>query len=145
MALLVAPDVVQKRLRLLEGYLKKLDKIRKTTSLDVFLADSDVQDIVERNLQLAIESVLDIGQHIISSSGWKPAEEYAGVFKILTDRGVIDQALFTRLAGMAGFRNLLVHEYADIDHHQVFDILENHFQDLVALSQSYQIFLDREK
>jgi len=142
---LVAPDVVQKRLRLLEGYLKKLDKMRETTPRDAFLADSDVQDIVERNLHLAIESVLDVGQHIISSSGWKPAEEYAGVFKILADRGVIDNSLLARLAGMAGFRNLLVHEYAEIDHLQVFDILKNHFEDLVALSQSYQIFLDREK
>jgi uncharacterized protein YutE (UPF0331/DUF86 family) len=46
---------------------------------------------------------------------------------------------------MAGFRNLLVHEYAEIDHRQVFDILKNHLEDLIALAQAYQEFMDQEK
>jgi uncharacterized protein YutE (UPF0331/DUF86 family) len=62
---LVNPDVVQKRLRLLEGYLRKLHRIRDTANRDTFLKDTDLQDIVERNLHLAIEAVLDIGAHII--------------------------------------------------------------------------------
>ncbi len=140
---MVSPEVVQKRLRLLEGYLKKLNKVRDSTNLDTFLADSDLQDIVERNLHQAIESVLDIGQHIIASSGWKPADEYADVFAILQRNGVISQTFLTRLAGMAGFRNLLVHEYAEIDHRQVFDVLQNHLQDLIELARAYQRFLDK--
>ncbi len=144
-ASLVSPDVVQKRLKLLDGYLKKLYKIRDAASLDEFLGDSDAQDIVERNLHLAIESVLDIGQHIIASSGWKSPEEYADIFTILQQNDVISKALLSRMAGMAGFRNLLVHEYAEIDHRQVFDILQNHLQDLSDLAHAYQKFLDAEK
>lgn len=59
---MVSPDVVRKRLRLLEGYLKKLRGIRSKTDLKTFLSDSDTQDIVDRNLHLAIEAVFDIGQ-----------------------------------------------------------------------------------
>lgn len=140
---MVSPDVVYKRLRLLEGYLKKLDKVRNSASIDVFLADGDLQDIVERNLHLAIESVLDIGQHIIASSGWKAAEEYSDVFTILQRNGVISQPLLSHLTGMAGFRNILVHEYAEIDHRQVFDILQRHLLDLNDLARAYQIFLDK--
>ena len=66
---MVSPEVVRRRLRLLEGYLKKLKRLRAQTKMDAFLSDDDLQDIVERNLQLAIESILDIGQHIIASSG----------------------------------------------------------------------------
>ena len=135
---MVSPNVVRKRLRLLEGYLKKLGRIRATTDLGAFLSDTDRQDIVERNLQLAIEAVLDIGQHIIASSGWNAAEEYADVFVILEEHGVISKELLDRIQGMAGFRNVLVHEYAELDHAQVFDILQNQLGDLEELAQVYQ-------
>ena len=141
---MVSPDVVRKRLRLLEGYLRKLERIRNSTDLQRFLKDSDQQDIVERNLQLAIEAVLDIGQHIIASSGWAPINEYADVFVTCLDHDVISDDLFVRVREMAGFRNVLVHEYADIDRAQVFEILQNGLDDLAALALAYQQFLDRE-
>ncbi len=142
---MVSPDVVQKRIRLLEGYLKKLHAIRQRINLDSFLADSDTQDIVDRNLHLAIESVLDIGQHIIASSGWRAAEEYAGIFTTLEQHGVISKELLTRVHGMAGFRNLLVHEYTEIDHFQVFQVLQDHLDDLNDLARAYQQFLDSDQ
>lgn len=72
-------------------------------------------------------------------------EEYANVFVTLQKNNVISKSLFGRLAGMAGFRNLLVHEYAEIDHRQVYDILENHLEDLIDLAHAYQMFLDKEE
>ncbi|MBI5034242.1 MAG: DUF86 domain-containing protein [Chloroflexi bacterium] len=139
---MVSLDVVQKRLRLLNGYLNKLYSIQSRITLEQFLADSDMQDIVERNLHLAIETVLDIGQHIIASSGWQPAEEYRNVFPILQQHDVITSDLLARVQGMAGFRNLLVHEYTAIDHGQVFHVLKNHLDDLVELARAYQNFVD---
>ncbi len=139
---MVSPEVIRKRIRLLEGYLKKLRRIQDTVDRDTFLTDTDRQDIVDRNLHLAIESVLDIGQHIIASSGWEPAEEYAQVFEILERHGVISKELFARVRGMAGFRNLLVHEYAEIDHGQVFDALKTNLGDLQELARAYEKAID---
>ncbi len=142
---MVSPEVVQRRLRILEGYLKKLRAIRARITVELFLEDSDTQDIVERNLHLAVESVLDIGQHIIASSGWQPAEEYASIFTTLEQHGVISKELLRRVHGMAGFRNLLVHEYAEIDHFQVFQVLQDHLDDLVELAQVYRQFIEVEQ
>ena len=142
MAPLVSPDLVSQRLRLLNGYLNKLHAIRNRTTLEQFLADSDTQDIVERNLHLAIEAVLDVGQHIIASSRWQPAEEYRNVFPILHQHNVISSNLLSRVVGMAGFRNLLVHEYATIDHSQVFHVLKNNLDDLAELARAYQKYID---
>lgn len=139
---MVNRNVVEKRLRLLEGYLRKLYAIRQRTTRESFLADEDTQDIVERNLHLALEAVLDIGQHIIASSGWKPAEDYASIFAILAQNGVITQDVLSRSQGMAGFRNLLVHEYTEIDHSQVFAVLQDHLDDVAELARHYQRFLD---
>jgi uncharacterized protein YutE (UPF0331/DUF86 family) len=134
---MVSPDVVRKRLRLLEGYLQRLYRIRDSTDLSTFLSDTDRQDIAERNLHLAIEAVLDIGAHVIASSGWTPADEYADVFSILANKGIITAELRARVQGMAGFRNLLVHGYAQVDHAQVFDVLQNRLGDLEDLARVY--------
>jgi uncharacterized protein YutE (UPF0331/DUF86 family) len=134
---MVSPEVVRRRLRLLEGYLNKLRRQLADTDLVAFLADSDRQDIVERNLQLAIESVLDVGMHVIASAGWPPAEQFSDVFAILARQGIIGVELEARLQGMAGFRNLLVHGYAQLDHAQVFEILESRLDDLQDLARVY--------
>jgi uncharacterized protein YutE (UPF0331/DUF86 family) len=139
---LASPDVMRKRLRLMEGYLKKLHRIQNSVDRDAFLKDTDRQDIVDRNLHLAIESALDIGQHIIAGSGWEPAEEYADVFEILERHGIISKGLLSRVQGMAGFRNLLVHEYAEIDHGQVFDVLKNNLAGLQELARVYEKYID---
>jgi len=142
---LVSPDVARNRLRLLEAYLKKLRRIRGATTREKFLEDTDTQDIVERNLHLAIEALFDIGQHIIASSSWEPAEEYADIFAVLHKHGVILDALLARTVGMAGFRNLLVHEYAKVDHSQVFDVLQDHLGDLESLARVFQEYVSVEK
>jgi uncharacterized protein YutE (UPF0331/DUF86 family) len=110
--------------------------------MDVFLSDEDVQDIAERNLQLAIESILDVGQHIISSAGWEPPEDYAGVFATLREHGVLSDELYGRVRGMAGFRNLLVHEYAALDHSQVFQVLQDHLDDLESVARVFQQYVE---
>lgn len=142
---MVSPDVARMRLRLLEAYLKKLRRIRGATTREKFLQDTDVQDIVDRNLHLAIETLFDIGQHIIASSSWEPAEEYADIFTVLREHGVISDKLLARTVGMAGFRNLLVHEYAKVDHSQVFDVLQDNLDDLESLARAFQEYAGVEK
>ena len=46
--------------------------------------------------------------------------------------GLIDDALADSLYAMAGFRNILVHGYQEVDLNVVRDILDNRLADLVA-------------
>lgn len=62
-------------------------------------------------MHLAIECMLDIGNHIISDRDYPKPETYAEIFRILADKGVISEQLFYSLEGMAAFRNVLVHDY----------------------------------
>jgi uncharacterized protein YutE (UPF0331/DUF86 family) len=137
---MVSPQVVRKRLTVLEGYLRKLRRIRDSTTLEKFLADGDLQDIVERNLEMAIEVVIDLGNHIIASFAWKPPDRYQDVFVALEEHGLISKELGYRISGMAGFRNILAHEYVDINHTRVYEILQNNLDDLVELAKVYDRF-----
>jgi uncharacterized protein YutE (UPF0331/DUF86 family) len=53
----------------------------------------------------------------------------------------LDPALGDTWLNMIGFRNILVHEYADIDRAIVYDVLQNHLVDLEALRDFFGRFL----
>ena len=63
----------------------------------------------------AIEGCVDVSQHLCASEGWGPPASNADAFRILARHGVLDRELADHLARAAGFRNILVHGYADVD------------------------------
>jgi len=81
-------------------------------------------------LLLAVETVLDLGSHVISSEGYEAPANYADIFRVLSDEGVIEPDLADRLMAMARFRNVLVHLYADVDEDRVLRILRESLDDL---------------
>lgn len=78
---------------------------------------------VERGLQLGAEIVLDIGNHILTAQyGVSPAD-YGDIVRQLGQQGLLDPGLRKRLEGLAGFRNILVHDYIRLDPERVLAIL----------------------
>ena len=63
----------------------------------------------------AIEACVDVAQHICASEGWGPPSTNAESLRVLAQHGVIDSALAPRMGRAVGFRNVLVHDYVDVD------------------------------
>ena len=63
----------------------------------------------------AIEAVLDVAHHLLASELWGPADTSADAVRLLAQHGVLDDDLAVRLAEAVGFRNVLVHGYAEVD------------------------------
>lgn len=70
---------------------------------------------VKYHFVTAIEAALDVAQHVCAAEGWGPPPTNADAMGILGSRGVMDQQLAGRLRQAVGFRNVLVHEYVDVD------------------------------
>lgn len=83
-------------------------------------------------LQLAVETGLDLGSHVIASEGYEPPSSYADIFRVLRDEGLLEEDLADRLMAMARFRNVLVHLYAEVDEDRVLRILRESLGDLDA-------------
>jgi len=92
------------------GYLKSIDA--DTTDLEM---NYELRCAVERNFQLAIESAIDIGEIIISKEGFERPEEYRSVFLTLGRHGIIPKDFAEEFSFAAGFRNVLVHIYDEVD------------------------------
>ncbi len=130
---MVDADILRRRVDALLEYLSRLDRFRATDRRR-FVADPDTHQLAERYLHLAVESALDIANHIIADRGYEAPETYRDAFSILARHGLLTGDLATRLQGWAGFRNVLVHAYLDIDHGIAWDAIQSDLSDLRALA-----------
>lgn len=85
-------------------------------------------------VQLAAQVVLDAALHIGAAESRRPPSEAKAAVVDLGDRGVIPRDLADRLAGMAGMRNVIVHEYAKVDLNLVHAACANDLGDLDAFA-----------
>jgi uncharacterized protein YutE (UPF0331/DUF86 family) len=111
--------------------LKNVERLsrKSATSLADFKSDVDIQDIVVHNLQLAIQGAIDVASHVVSDEGWGVPNTLAGLFDILAEHKVIDEKTCDIMKRMVGFRNLIIHEYEDIDLDKVYQILTSRLGD----------------
>jgi uncharacterized protein YutE (UPF0331/DUF86 family) len=127
-------ELLRRRIDALLGYLKRLEPFGATDRTQ-FIADRDQHHLAERYLHLAIESALDIANHMIADAGFEAPDTYRDAFAILTRHGVLDDDLGKRLQSWAGMRNVLVHLYLDIDHGITWDTIRSDLDDLRRLAE----------
>lgn len=137
---MVRPEVIRKRLNKLDEYLSILYKLRKY-SLDDFVSDPEHYGSAERFLHLAIEAILDMGNHVIADSDLGIVNWYSDIPSILANKGYIDSDLEKKWLQMIGFRNTLVHDYLEIDRTIVYEILQRHLEDIEAAKRIFAQFL----
>lgn len=124
------------RLGRLREYLGILETVQQH-DIKRFVEDPFIHGAAERYLHLAIECLLDIGNHVISDRGYAKPESYADIFRILADQGVVPKDLLDELAGMAAFRNVLVHDYLRLDRQKVYRLLVEKVQLLQKMGQLF--------
>ena len=95
-----------------------------------FLAEAAVYDLADRYLHLAAEAAIDVANHWISDTGLRTPETNRDTFSVLEEAGEISSDLAERLRGWASFRNVLVHQYANIDHRISYRAIRDDLNDL---------------
>ena len=126
---MVDRHVVLARLGKIRQYVALLRKIRGLANESVFVKDPLVYGNAERYLQLAIQAVLDIANHIVADMNLSLPGDNKELFELLAEHKVLSTRLAKRLTPMAGFRNILVHEYLEIDRHRVYRALKDDLGD----------------
>jgi uncharacterized protein YutE (UPF0331/DUF86 family) len=125
---LTDPVLITKRLGKLRDYVGLLRVLRDRTRED-FVKDPFVIGNAERYLQLAIQVVLDICNHIVADDRLGQVEEYRDAIRLLGQRDYLDPGLTQRLLPMAGLRNILVHDYLEVDRARIHALLQDCLED----------------
>jgi len=138
------PDKIAK---LVSEMRKAINRLKSLATLDKesFLNDPDKIGSAKYNFVMAIESAIDICNHIISQNGYRAPEDYADTFQVLGEQGIFDKDFLRTLKDMARFRNRLVHLYREVDDEQVFEILQSRLDDFKTFLGNIAVFLKLEK
>ena len=99
---------IEKRLEKLSNCLNKLEPLKDKT-LEEIEDDPYLQDVIERNFEVAAQSCMDIANRIISRENLKKPADYYVAIERLGENKIIPGDFARDLAPIAGFRNLLVH------------------------------------
>jgi uncharacterized protein YutE (UPF0331/DUF86 family) len=132
--------VIDARLRELSRRLRRIEA-RQPASIKALAADEDLQDILARNLEVAIQTCIDIAFHLCGAHGAVPTTA-AEAFAQLAKRGLIERSLAQRLQLAVGFRNVLVHEYTEVDWKIVMQVIRTGTRDLAAFGKAVLSTLD---
>lgn len=125
---MVDKTLILRKIAGMSEYLDQIAEFRNIT-IESYSSEWKTQRIIERTLQMMIEVCADIAGHIISDSGYRIPKTYSDAFKILGEHGILDETLSHKMEQMAKFRNIVVHQYDEIDASIVVDILQKHLSD----------------
>jgi uncharacterized protein YutE (UPF0331/DUF86 family) len=127
----VDKTLILRKLAELEEYLGQIKEYASIT-VDRYSKDWKAQRVVERTLQMMIETCADIAGHIISDKGYRVPATYADTFKVLYENGLLNKELFGTMEKVAKFRNIIVHHYDKVDAEIVVGILKKDLKDFSA-------------
>lgn len=114
---------IERRLDELSERLARLRPLQSKRRTD-FDEDPYLRDIVERNLEVAAQCCIDICHRIIAlENALKPQDYYEAILRV-GELGVLPSDFARHLAPIAGFRNILIHEYLIINWDEVYQSLQ---------------------
>lgn len=117
------------KIQRLDEYLSNLKQIKKEVKGEkAFLDDFHFYGLAERYLQLSCQVIIDTLNLVIIEEGIEKPESGQEIISFVFNKGIISEYLFSRLEGVVGFRNILVHEYGIIDHERVYQFLEGRLE-----------------
>ncbi len=141
---MVSFEFIEDRLARIRASSARLKKLQNLTR-DQFLANPDNYAIAEHHLRRSLESMFDIGRHIIAKKGLGKPEKYSHITELLGQNNIISSEFSKQIKGMAGYRNRLVHEYAHITAEDIYEIINTRLEDFEQFSKYIVEFLDNEQ
>lgn len=134
---------VDQRIRKLREYLKILDELQGKYSKKQFISQYTIYGLVERFLHLAIEAVIDIGNQIIIEMDLPKPDYYRDVIRALAEAKVLPKPFARKFEGVAEFRNVLAHDYLNIDHAKVYDHFMNDYPQIKIFLRHIVKYLEK--
>ena len=133
-------DLIYKKLAFIETCVNDLRTLARPDRIE---HDVREERFTAHTLQLAIQAALDIASHIVSDRRLGEPNTNQELFDLITRDGWLSSELAEILRAMAGFRNIVVHGYQNVDKGILKDVVENRLDDLVAFVTAIRSRLDR--
>ena len=131
--------LVRRHLLALDRALEVLRRHRGR-SLEELEDDLDELWAVERGLQVCAQNVIDVATHLAAGAG-RDVPDYASAIDRLGELGILTREFASRFRSVAGFRNVLVHGYLEVDVRLVHRLLNERLEDFAEFARGVERYL----
>ncbi len=139
---MVDKSLLLRKLAELETYRGQIKEFSDIT-LSGYRKDWKAQRIIERTLQIMIETCSDIADHIISDAAMRSPTSYADTFRVLFENRIITRNQLFIMEKMAKFRNVVVNQYEAVDAEIIINILRKHLKDFEEFKKAVLEYLKK--
>ena len=126
---------LQKNLQLLDAY--------QGLTLQEMERSPEKRFSLERLLQTAVETVIDCSRLLVALEEWRNLRDERDAVLILGEQGVLPADLAKRLTRAKGFRNVLVHEYVEINPTLILEHLKTGLPDSQAFTVAMATWIEK--
>lgn len=136
-------ELITRKILLISKDLVALRELAAQTS-EAFLEEATSRVVAERYLERAIGRMIDVNYHLLTESGEPPPPDYYQSFLQMAPLGVYPVTFGYRIAGCAGLRNRIAHEYDDIDPVKLFDAVRQAVADIPEYLAHVNAWMERQ-
>lgn len=131
-------DILLNKAGIIERCLRRVaEESRACPGLDDFTH----VDALTLNIERACQASIDMAMHVVATRRLGIPQSNAEAFVLLERAGLIDAALSKSLRGMAGFRNIAVHQYEELDTDVLRWVVESGHRDFLRLGQALGVII----
>lgn len=129
------------KLKLLEENLKELSDIKEKISFEDIIKNKSDEWSIRYGLFESIQIVIDIACHVVNKYNLGNPKSYAECIEELESEKFISNTLASKLKGMIGFRNILIHDYIEIDLKRLYGMLSeiDDFNNFISTIKQYLV------
>lgn len=121
-------DIVLNKVAIIERCINRINE-EYVGYEDIFDENYTKQDSVVLNIERACQACIDLGMHIVRIKKLGVPQSNREVFVFLQKAKIISSVLSKKMQAMAGFRNIAVHDYQNLNLDIVKAIIEKHLKD----------------
>jgi uncharacterized protein YutE (UPF0331/DUF86 family) len=107
-------DLLKQQLSYIQTYYQELEGVLGYSDQEIKL-DILMLRALERIIQLIVDEITDINNHIIRYAQLRVPEDFQSAFFILAENKILPEEFARRIAPVVGLRNRLIHRYEKVD------------------------------
>lgn len=121
-------QLIERRLERMRGYYD--DVCEALSARETFPRQLFFHYALERLIQLIVDEMIDVNNHIISCFNLSVPDDFQSTFRVLSDKNFLSHDLAERLAPIVGLRNRLVHRYETVDRTLMLEVIAKEKDDI---------------
>ena len=119
---------IKDKIQDIKTYLEQLSKIKPNT-FEEYEKDFKTKAACERYFEKIAEAVVDLAALVIKEKDLQMPEKDYEAFEILEKENIIDSNLTKKLKDMKGMRNIIAHQYGDVNDEFMYTAINKEIED----------------